>query len=75
MEQKNRLNLPSSQDNMMDYSTKQISDKLLKEIIEALKNVRGWGSVEVIVQDHKVVQITERSIKKTINSPVSRPSH
>lgn len=50
---------------MMDYSTKHISDELLQEIVEALKNIRGWGSVEIHVQDYKVVQITERNIKKT----------
>lgn len=48
-----------------DNSSKQISKNLLIEIIEALKNIRGWGSVEIFVQDHKVVQITERNIKKT----------
>lgn len=53
---------------MRDYSTKHISDKLLKEIIDALKNIRGWGSVEIHVQEYKVVQITERNIKKTSDS-------
>ncbi len=52
---------------MPDYSTKHISEKLLEEVIEALKNIRGWGSVEIFVQDFKVVQITERNIKKTEN--------
>ena len=56
---------------MNNYSTKQISEELIKEVIAALKNVRGWGSVEVYIQDFKVVQITERSIKKTSNSTVS----
>jgi len=37
----------------------------LEEIKQALKNVRGWGYVEIYVQDHKVTQITERNIKKT----------
>ena len=50
---------------MRDYSTKTVSNKLVEEIVEALKNIRGWGSVEIFVQDHKVVQIVERSIKKT----------
>jgi hypothetical protein len=50
---------------MKDYSTKKISDDLLEEIIEAVKNIRGWGSVEIFVQDYKVVQIVERNIKKT----------
>jgi hypothetical protein len=49
----------------MDYSTKNIKEDLVKEIIDALKNIRGWGSVEIFVQDYKVVQITERNIKKT----------
>ncbi len=49
----------------MDYSTKQVKQDLVKEIVEALKNIRGWGSVEIYVQDYKVVQITERNIKKT----------
>lgn len=53
---------------MTDYSTKKISDELLSEIKTALKNIRGWGSVEIYVQDWKVVQITERNIKKTIHS-------
>jgi hypothetical protein len=49
----------------MDYSTKHTNEELLQEISDALKNIRGWGSVEIYVQDFKVVQITERSIKKT----------
>lgn len=56
---------------MNDYSTKNISQALMNEILEALKNVRGWGSVEIYIQDHRVVQITERSIKKT-NSSVTK---
>lgn len=51
----------------MDYSTKHANDELLQEISDALKNIRGWGSVEIYVQDFKVVQITERNIKKTLN--------
>jgi len=47
-----------------DGSTKKISPTTKAEIITALKNIRGWGSVEIFVQDHRVVQITERNIKK-----------
>jgi hypothetical protein len=50
---------------MMDNSTKEVNKELLGEIVEALKNIRGWGSVEIFVQDFKVVQIIERNIKKT----------
>lgn len=50
---------------MVDYSTKKITKDLVDEIRQALKNVRGWGSVEIYVQDFKVTQITERNIKKT----------
>ncbi len=53
---------------MKDYSTKRINEDLIKEIVEALKNIRGWGSVEIIVQDYRVVQLTERNIKKTIGN-------
>jgi hypothetical protein len=49
----------------MDYSTKQISTELIEELVDAIHNVRGWGSVEIQVQDFTVVQITERTIKKT----------
>lgn len=52
----------------MDYSTKKVSDELIEEVIDALKNIRGWGSVEIQVQDFTVVQITERNIKKTISN-------
>jgi hypothetical protein len=50
---------------MNDYSTKEVNQELLEEIAEALRNIRGWGSVEIFVQDYKVVQIIERNIKKT----------
>ncbi len=50
---------------MKDYSTKEVNEGLLAEIAEALQNIRGWGSVEIFVQDFKVVQIIERNIKKT----------
>lgn len=50
---------------MKDYSTKKVSSDLLEEIVEALNNIRGWGSVEIFVQNNKVVQIVERNIKKT----------
>ena len=53
---------------MKDYSTKKIKQELIEEILDALKNIRGWGSVEIIVQDYKVVQMTERNIKKTFNN-------
>ena len=59
---------------MKDYSSKQISKQLTEEISEALKNIRGWGSVEVFVQDFKVVQIVERNIKKT-RSPLNAASN
>ncbi len=49
----------------MDNSSKKASTELTDEIRQALKNIRGWGSVEIFVQDYKVVQITERNIKKT----------
>jgi hypothetical protein len=53
---------------MVDHSTKKISKELMDDVKMALKNVRGWGSVEIFVQDNKVTQITERNIKKTSHS-------
>lgn len=52
---------------MDDYSTKNISQSLLAEIKQAMKNIRGWGTVEIIIQNFKVTQITEKNIKKTDN--------
>lgn len=52
---------------MRDYSTQQVTQGLVEEVVDALQHIRGWGSVEIIVQDYKVVQITERNIKKTNN--------
>ncbi|HLD02059.1 MAG TPA: DUF2292 domain-containing protein [Patescibacteria group bacterium] len=59
---------------MNNYSTKQINENLLKEVVDALKNIRGWGSVEIFVQDFKVVQITERNIRKTMSNGSSAHS-
>ena len=56
---------------MNEYSTKNVDKRLVEEIVMALKNIRGWGSVEIFVQDSKVVQIVERNIKKTQSSGIS----
>jgi hypothetical protein len=49
------------------YSTKNISEKLKKELIESIQNIKGWGSVEICIQDYNVTQITEKNIKKPNN--------
>ena len=38
---------------------------LFSELNQALKEIGGWGSVEIYVQNGKVTQITKRAIKKT----------
>ena len=51
-----------------NYSTKDISEKLKEEVISSIQSVKGWGSVEVFIQDFKVTQITEKNIKKPYNN-------
>jgi len=46
------------------YSTKDMSDKLKEEVFSSIQSVKGWGSVEIFIQDFKVTQITEKNIKK-----------
>jgi len=45
---------------------------ILEEIIQSIKQVDGFGSVEIYVQDHVVTQITLRKIKKTHSKLSSR---
>lgn len=47
----------------MNKPAKSVDLKTLDEIKTALLNIT-WGSIEIFVQDSKVVQITERNIKK-----------
>lgn len=48
------------------YTTakKTLPKAMLEEILVSLENIDGWGSVEIIIQDNKVTQITEKNIKK-----------
>ncbi len=50
---------------MIDYSVRRVTPNLVDEIKQALKSVKGWGSVEIYVQNHRVTQVTTRNIKKT----------
>lgn len=36
---------------------------LAKQIMQAISNIQ-WGSVEIFIQNGKIVQITERNIRK-----------
>jgi len=44
------------------------NNRLIEEILQALQELGGWGSIEVFVQNGKVTQITKRAIKKTNHS-------
>ncbi len=46
-----------------NFSTKGFDSSFLDEIKKALDHIK-WGSIEIFVQDSKVIQITERNIKK-----------
>lgn len=48
-----------------DQKAVKVSQKALTEIIRAITNIEGWGSVEIYIQNHRITQITERNIKKT----------
>lgn len=54
----------------LQFSTKKVSKTLLKEIIQALKKARPYGSIEIFVQKDIVTQITTRNIKKTKDNEV-----
>jgi len=45
--------------------TLSVSAQLIRELVQSINQVDGFGSVEVYIQDHMVTQITVRSIKKT----------
>jgi hypothetical protein len=45
-------------------SVNKIPEKLLNEIASSIHSVKGWGSVEIFIQNNVVTQITEKSIKK-----------
>ena len=49
---------------MTKKSQMKVNNQLIDELIQALKELDGWGSVEVYVQGGKVTQITKRAIKK-----------
>ena len=53
---------------MAKKSKNPINNTLMVELDQALKELGGWGSVEVYVQNGKVTQITKRAIKKTNHS-------
>lgn len=49
-----------------EFSTQKITPQLVEQIIESLKN-KAYGSVEIYVENFKVVQITQRTITKLNN--------
>ena len=52
---------------MTTKTNNTISEKVLQEITSSLQNIKGWGSIEIFVQNHKVTQITEKNISKKDN--------
>jgi len=42
----------------------KLSEHALSEIDESINKIDGWGSIEIIFQNGKVTQITEKNIRK-----------
>lgn len=59
--------------NMAKKSQFKVNNQLIDELIQALKELDGWGSVEIYVQNNKVTQITKRAIKKINHSLKNTP--
>jgi hypothetical protein len=56
---------------MVDFSTKKVSKVLVDQIKDSLKKIKGgYGSVEIVIQNHCVTQISTREITKT-NEPIT----
>lgn len=53
---------------MVDFSSKKVSDEVIEQIAEALEKI-DYGSIEIIIQNKCVTQISTREITKT-NHPV-----
>lgn len=51
-------------------STIQITPKLVEQLLGFIKD-KGWGSVEIYIENYHIVQITERTITK-VNNNVGR---
>jgi len=58
---------------MTKKSSNKVNNRLINELSQALKELGGWGSVEIFVQNGTVTQITKRAIKKT-NHNLETPS-
>lgn len=43
----------------------KISKAVVDEIVAAIRSVKGYGSIEVYVQNNVITQVTVRNIKKT----------
>ena len=56
-----------------DYSTEQISSRLISQIVDALQD-KAFGSVEIFIEDYTVTQITERKITKTSRQVRLKPT-
>ena len=52
---------------MDDYSTAEVSEQLISDIKQSLAG-KEYGSIEIYIESGRVVQITERVIKKTLRS-------
>jgi len=53
---------------MTNKSHPKVNNHLVNDLIKALRELGGWGSLEIYVQNGKVTQITKRAIKKTNHS-------
>lgn len=58
-------NVAHANGNANIHSTKSVTDHLMQELINAMKDVDAFGSVEIMIQDYNVTQITHRCIRKT----------
>lgn len=55
-----------------DFSTQSVTPQLVSQIVDAIRG-KKYGSVEIYIQNSKVVQITERTINKIVHTTDMKP--
>lgn len=60
--------------NNNSIETNSIPEQVLEDIMQAIAT-KDYGSVEIYIESGRVVQITERTIKKTDRINVNNNSH
>lgn len=54
------------------HKNEKLCQQIQEELCKSAEKIDGWGSIEVVIQNYVVTQVTEKNIRKPLKNSTKK---